>query len=333
MVCIWTKRTISLTKEERLKHLLIGLLFTCTTLLLAKEEILVFHAGSLAVPFSEMEKVFETEYPQYDVKREVSGSRQAARKVSDIKRTADVVASADYTVIDNLLIPNDAKFNVRFATNEMALAYTDNSKYASKINAENWTEIVLKKDVKVGHSNPNLDPCGYRSVLVAKLAERYYKKEGFYERLFGYKALYHVGDEKRPKVVVRPKETDLLALLEVHAIDYLFIYKSVARQHGLKYVTFPEEISLKNPALNPLYAKVSFEISGKKPGQTLLKKGAAMVYGLTIPQNSNSPQNLQGAVAFVRFVLSKEGEAIMKKHGQGVIDPPVITGDSTVLKR
>ena len=145
--------------------------------LFAKEDIVVFHAGSLAVPFAEMETVFETKYPQYDVKREVSGSRKAARKVSDIKRAADVVASADYKVIDNLLIPNDAKFNVQFATNEMALAFTERSKFSDEINSDNWINIVLREGVKVGHSNPNLDPCGYRSVLVAKLAEKYYKKE------------------------------------------------------------------------------------------------------------------------------------------------------------
>ena len=107
--------------------LLVGILF-------AKEDIIVFHAGSLAVPFSEIEKSFEEKYPQYDVKREVSGSRKAARKVSDIKRATDVVASADYKVIDNLLIPKDAKFNVQFATNEMALAYTDRSKFSKEIN-------------------------------------------------------------------------------------------------------------------------------------------------------------------------------------------------------
>ena len=180
------------------------------------------------------------------MKREVSGSRKAARKVSDIKRATDVVASADYKVIDNLLIPKDAKFNVQFATNEMALAYTDRSKFSKEINADNWTDIVLKEGVKVGHSNPNSDPCGYRSVLVTKLASQYYKKPDFFKNLLGYTKAYKVGDENKEKVVVRPKETDLLGLLEVHALDYLFIYKSVAQQHNLQYITLPKEISLKD---------------------------------------------------------------------------------------
>ena len=305
---------------------LVGVLF-------AKEDIVVFHAGSLAVPFSQIEKAFEKKSPNYDVKREVSGSRKAARKVSDIGRKADVVASADYKVIDNLLIPQNAKFNLQFATNEMAIAYTDNSKFHTEFNAENWTEIVLREGVKVGHSNPNSDPCGYRSMLVTKLAGKYYKKPDFFKDLLGYKEMYKVGDERKSRVVVRPKETDLLALLQVHALDYLYIYKSVAQQHGLKYITLPKEISLKDGEFDTLYNSVSFNISGKKPGESICEKGGAMVYGMTIPQNSTSPLNAKGAVAFVNFVLSKEGSEIMKKNGQGVLSPAIISGDSTVLKR
>ena len=307
--------------------------FICVGLLFAKENIVVFHAGSLAVPFSEIEKAFEEKYPQYDVQREVSGSRKAARKISDIGRKADVIASADYKVIDNLLIPKNAKFNVQFATNEMAIAYTEKSKFTDEINAENWTEIVLRNGVKIGHSNPNTDPCGYRSILVTKLAEQYYEKPDFFKDLLGYKEMYKVGDEEKKKVVVRPKETDLLALLQVHALDYLYIYKSVAQQHGLKYITLPKEISLKDGEFDRLYRSVSFNISGKKPGESIRKKGAAMVYGITIPQNDRSPVNAKGAVAFVNFVLSKEGSEIIEKNGQGVLSPAVITGDSSILKR
>ena len=301
--------------------------------LVAKEDIVVFHAGSLAVPFSQIEKAFEEKYPNYDVKREVSGSRKAARKVSDIGRKADVIASADYKVIDNLLLPKNAKFNVQFATNEMAIAYTEKSKFHREITAENWTEIILREGVRVGHSNPNSDPCGYRSILVTKLAEKYYKKPDFFKKLLGYNNSYKVGDENKTKVVVRPKETDLLALLEVHALDYLYIYKSVAQQHGLKYITLPKEISLKDGEFDRLYRSVSFNISGKKPGEVIEKKGGAMVYGLTIPQNETSPLNEKGAVAFVDFVLSKEGSAIMEENGQGVISPVLITGDSSILKK
>lgn len=309
----------------------VGLSVLLTSTLCAKETITVFHAGSLAVPFSEIEKVFESKYPQYDVQREASGSRAAARKISEIGKAADVMASADYNVIDNLLIPNHAKFNAQFATNEMALAYTPKAKYANEINSQNWPEIFLKDGVKVGHSNPNMDPCGYRSILVTKLAEEHYKIPGLYDKLFGYGDSYRVGEENKNKVVVRPKETDLLGLIEANAYDYLYIYKSVAEQHGLKYITLPKEVSLKDNEFKDFYKTASFDISGQKPGEFITKKGGAMVYGITVAQNKKSPVNKEGAIKFVNFVLSSEGQAIMIKNGQGVISPAIITGDASIL--
>jgi len=313
--------------------LLLSILTTIT--LYPKDKVVVFHAGSLSVPFAQMEKAFEVKYPQYDVVREAAGSRACARKITDIGKRADVMASAAYKVIDNLLIPEYAKFNVQFATNEMAIAYTDKSKYAHEINASNWTDIFLRKGVKIGHSNPNLDPCGYRSILVTQLAEKYYKKPGFYQKLMGYGASYSNGKENKQKIIVRPKETDLLGLLEAGAYDYLYIYKSVAQQHGLHYLTLPPEVSLREKKFSDFYKQASVKITGKQPGSLITKKGAAMVYGITVVENEKKglPQNRGGAVKFVQFVISPEGQKIMEENGQGVIRPPVITGDARILGR
>ncbi len=299
----------------------------------AKNKIVVFHAGSLSVPFSKISKLFEKKYPQYVVEREASGSRMAARKIADLHKPCDVMASADYSVINNLLIAtHNAKFNVLFATNEMAIVFTPKSKYANVINKNNWPEILLKKGVVVGHSNPNDDPCGYRAMLVAKLAQKYYRIPGFFKKLFGYPDYYKIGMEKKGKVIVRPKETDLLALLQMHDIDYIFLYKSVAIQHHLRYITLPPQVSLSSKKYEALYKTVSFKVTGKKPGRYILKRGAPMVYGITIPQNSISPADKKGAVLFVKFVLSKAGQNVMKSCGQGVINPPKIIGDASILK-
>jgi molybdate/tungstate transport system substrate-binding protein len=299
--------------------------------LLAKEPVVVLHAGSLSVPFAEIEKVFEEKYQQYDVQREPSGSIAAARKVTDLGRAADVIGSADYKVIDTMLIPNHAKFNAHFATNEMVLTFTEKSKFAKEITSQNWPDIFLREGVVVGHSNPNLDPCGYRALQVTMLAEKHYKKEGLYTKIFGYGDHYEAGEENAKKVIVRPKETDLLGLLESNQYDYLYIYKSVADQHKLKYVTLPEEVSLKSVAHDAFYSTVSFNIDGKKPGEVEKQVGGAMVYGASVFENKNSPANKAGAVAFVNFLLSSEGQAIMKKNGQDALNPPLFFGDSSIL--
>jgi len=312
------------------KYILVASLLAST--LLAKEKIVVFHAGSLAKPFKDIEKAFETKNPKYDVLREASGSVAAIKKVTILNRGADVVASADYKAIDKLMIGKDAKFNASFATNKMAIAIAPKAKFRDEISEKNWFDIVLKDGVKVGHSNPNLDPCGYRTMLVAQLTEKAYGKKDFFKELFGYGDHYEVGEENKKKVIVRPKETDLLALVESSSIDYLFIYESVAKQHGLKYITLEDSVNLGNAKLNSEYAKATFKIDGKKKGQSLTQVGESMVYGLTIPENKKSPLNRAGAIKFVKFILSDEGKAIIKKNGQSTISPARVTGDSTIIK-
>lgn len=299
----------------------------------AKDVITIFHAGSLSVPFKKISEAFEKRYPDFVVQREASGSVMAARKIVDLHKPCDVMASADYEVINNLLLKTgNAKFNALFATNEMAIVYTDKSRYSKTINSKNWPYILMKKGVIIGHSNPNDDPCGYRAMLVVKLAEKYYHIKGLFKKLFGYPNFYKVGMEKKGRVIVRPKETDLLALLKLHLVDYIFLYKSVAIQHHLKYIELPPQVSLGSFRYKNLYSTVSFKIEGRSPDQYITVKGKPMIYGITIPQNANSPKDKKGAVLFVNFVLSKKGQRIMKQCGQGVISPPEFIGDPTILK-
>ena len=56
----------------------------------------------------------------------------------------------------------------------------------------------------------------------------------------------------------------MLGLLEAGAYDYLYIYKSVAKQHGLKYITLPPEVSLKSKKYSDFYKNATFKITGKK---------------------------------------------------------------------
>ena len=271
-------------------------------------DLIIFNAGSLSVPFREISAEFRKEYPKVKILREAAGSRKCARKITDLKRECDIMASADYTVIDRLLIPDYADWNIKFATNEMTIVYTDESKYSDKINGDNWFEILMRDDVAFGRSDPNADPCGYRAVLTARLSDKYYHKP------YLSKMLLHKDNQ-----YIRPKETDLLALLESHNIDYIFLYRSVAQQHNLKYLILPDEINLKNPEFAELYHSVTVDVSGKKPGEFITKNGEPMVYGITIVKNA---PNRKAAMKFVEFLLDKDkGMKIMEKNGQPSVVP------------
>jgi molybdate/tungstate transport system substrate-binding protein len=274
-------------------------------------KLVIFHAGSLSVPFREISRLFNQKHPQIKVLAEAAGSRDCARKVSDHLKPCDILASADYTVIDTLIVPEFADYNIRFATNEMAIAYTGRSLRADEFNISSWADVLLMEGVAVGRADPNRDPCGYRTVLTCKLAEKYYEREGLAEAI-----LTKDGDR-----YIRPKETDLLALLEAGEIDYLFIYRSVAEQHGLEYLLLPDEINLKTAEHADFYATATCEVTGKKPGDpNIVKKGGAMVYSVTIPKNSENPE---AAMAWLLTLLSPEGRAIMEQQGQPFIDPPI----------
>ena len=271
-------------------------------------KLIIFHAGSLSVPFAAMEKAFEAKYPGVDVLREAGGSTKMARLISEVGKPADIMASADYKVIDNTLIPNFAGWNIRFATNQLVLCYTDQSRHSDTITADNWYEILQKKDVVWGHSDPNLDPCGYRSLMVLQLAEKFYNIPGLYEKVIA----------NRPMKNIRTKSVELVNLLKTGNMDYAWEYLSVAVQHDLKYVKLNDHINLGNYKYDDFYKQAEVKVTGKKPGTWKIRKGKSCTYGITMLQSSPNPE---AAEAFLNYLLSPEGGL---KTLQDMGQPPFI---------
>jgi len=272
-------------------------------------KVIVFHAGSLTVPFVAMEKAFEAKHPKVDILREAGGSTKMARMISELHKPADILASADYVVITKTLMPKYADWNVRFAANQLVLCYTDKSKFAKEINTKNWYDILARKGVVWGHSDPNLDPCGYRSLMVLQLAEKYYKKPGLYNKLIA----------NRPKENIRPKSVELVSLLKTGNMDYAWEYLSVAVQHKLRYVILPAEVNLGDYRQDAFYKQAEVKVTGKKPGTFITLKGQSCTYGITMVKTAPNPP---AATAFLAYLLDPAGGlAILKSMGQPPLDP------------
>ncbi len=284
-------------------------------------KIFIFHAGSLSKPFKEIETAFEKKYPQFDILREASGSNNAARKVSELNKRCEIIASADYFVIDELLIDTgNADWNIHFVSNEMSIMYTPESKYAKEINSKNWYEILQRPGVEYGHSDPNADPCGYRTLLTWQLAEKHYKKPGLFQKL----------NKGCKPSNIRSAEVDMIALLESGQIDYLFIYRSVSEQHKKPYVVLADQINLKSNTYADFYKNASVKVRGATEGSFLTMTGMPMVYGFTIPKTC---ENKEGALLFAQFLLSAEGKAIMEANGQPALKPAIATGKTKSLPK
>ena len=270
-------------------------------------EIIIFHAGSLSVPMKLIAQEYEKQNPEIKILLESAGSLVCARKITELKKPCDIIASADYFVINELLIPEYASWSIRFATNEIVIAGSGKSRYIKELNSDNWPELLQRDDVIYSRSDPDSDPCGYRTVFTFMLAEKYYKKPGLTEKMISKNREY-----------IRPKEVDLVALVESNAIDYMFQYKSVAIQHGMQYIELPAEINLADPSRNDIYKSVSLDVAGSKPGTKMKVTGEYINYSISVLDKA--PQK-DAAIDFLEFLISPEGMKIFRDNGQEPIIP------------
>lgn len=289
------------------------LLAGCSGSAPANKTLKVIAAGSLLAPFAEAEQEFEASHPDIDVQIEGHGSIQVIRQVTDLGRTADVIAVADESLIPDLMYHpmKDSSRNYTdwyqpLSTNEMVIAYTNKSRYHDEINQENWYRILARPDVRLGFSNPMLDAAGYRSLMVLQLAEEEYSEPLLFETLvtdhFPSTIIVSSGtggttislpEIMRPsdeKVVIRDGSIYLLSLLSAGGIDYAIEYRSVAEGMNLSYVTLPASIHLGAAEYADRYRDVTV-ILGFPRFATIgsERTGRPIVYAVTIPANVPNP--------------------------------------------
>jgi molybdate/tungstate transport system substrate-binding protein len=314
-----------------------------------REALTIYHAGSLAVPFNELKAEFESTHPNVEVLCESGGSAAMINKAITVSEAGeappDIIASADYKLIpDRLYEGGYADWNIAFARNTMVLCYRDGAPGSDAIvnDTRTWYDVLRNEDVKYGHSNPDDDPCGYRTLLVAQLAQRYYHDNA---TEFGltpdpdadglYDALIPGSEHDRGRVggskeVVRSKSVDLIASIQSGDLDYAFEYLSVAVQHGLNFIELDDAVNLgqlgrigdTNITYEDFYPEASVEIMtepGPPPAYSA-QSGAPVVYGVTILKDAG---NKELAVEFVALLLSLEGQDVMAESGQPSIEPPL----------
>lgn len=294
----------------------------------SKPVLKIYHAGSLTVPFEEIEEQFERSHDA-DVQLEPHGSVEAISQITELHKAADILASADYSLIPKMMFPEHADWCIQFARNEMVLAYTGGSKYADEVNESNWYKILNRPDVRFGFSNPNLDPCGYRTVMVFQLAEMYYNNSTIFDDLIAANTNIEAIEENDNYLVEVPedlgvntgeleisdKSVSLLAKLEEHSIDYAFEYRSVAVQHGFEFVELPDGINLTSMGYENTYKRVRERLAS---GKVITAK--PIVYGITIPKGA---PNEDLAIEFIMLLITEGGQRIFENCGQPPIVPAI----------
>jgi molybdate/tungstate transport system substrate-binding protein len=311
-----------------------------------KTKLSVFIAGSLVIPADDLEQAYEELNPDIDVEMEAHGSIQVIRHVTEIHDLIDVVIPADYSLIPMLMYPTSipdtetpyADWYVKFATNDLTLAYTPDSLYADEINSENWYEILARDEVKFGLSDPRFDASGYRTLMIIQLAEGHYQDPTIFEQVFlgqfkqpirvkkqNGRFSIHVPEVLEPSenahILLRGSSVALISLLESGDIDYAFQYKSVSKQHDFEYVDLPEELNLGSEEHTETYETVEVQLDFQRFSTVPpLFTGEVIGYGVTIPNNAPHPQEAED---FVAFLLGPEGQEILRQNDHPPLNVPV----------
>ncbi|MCL4441882.1 MAG: extracellular solute-binding protein [Firmicutes bacterium] len=261
----------------------------------------ILHAGALRKPVVECAKLLQEARPELDIQLESHGSRACARQVREGK-VVDILALADPMLFEELLGPEYVDRYFIFANDQIVLAYHEFSRGSGDITAQNWFDILLKDEVTFGRSNENLDPCGYRTLMVWQLAEQYYGRPGLFGQL----------DQRCRGDLIYPKSYDLASDVLVGKLDYAFVYLCVTNQFGLRYLTLPEKINLSNPTYADFYSQATVSLQGKNSGEMITISGAPIEFAIAIPKNAENP-----AVAkdFLDLMLSHRGRQFLEDCG------------------
>jgi molybdate/tungstate transport system substrate-binding protein len=309
-----------------------------------KTPLVVFAAGSLIIPFTDLEKAFESQYPDIDVQAQYHGSIQVIRHATDLHEPIDVVATADATLLPMLMYVTDdpdtglpyADWYIKFASNHLEIAYHSNSLYASEINSNNWYEILTRPDVRVGLADPRFDAVGYRALMLFALAGEYYNHPTAFTDMFKSQFSFPLGifndnnlttitvpeileTKNDSHVILRGASIELIALLESGDLDYAFEYKSVIQQHNLNMVELPDSINLGEESYQQVYSQVQvYENLQRFASVKPVFQGERIGYGVTIPSNALHPE---AAALFIDFLLSPAGRAVMQADHHPMFDP------------
>ena len=336
---------------KRLRTMLIPIVLVPLVLSVAgckpreKTPLKVLFAGSLIVPIYEVEAAFEEAHPDVDVLLEGHGSIQVVRHVAELHDLVDVALTADHALIPMLMYDSSvpetgepyAEWTIQFATNQLALAYTDQSLYADEINADNWYEVITRPGVRVGLADPRFDAAGYRSLMAFQLAEARYGDPTIFEDAILTQFRYAISSREQdnqyiiyiPEIVeplpdsnfvVRGGSIQLIALLESGDIDYAFEYVSVSQQHDFEFVLLPEAVNMGSEELTEQYGQVVVVLDFQRFATVEPEfQCEPIAYGATIPASAPHPDL---AAEFLAFLFGPEGQAIMAANNHPMIDPP-----------
>jgi molybdate/tungstate transport system substrate-binding protein len=240
------KSVVNLNERRSLRALLspgIGLLavtlwFSTVQTSFAAGTVNVLYAGSLVNLMEHgvgpaFEKATGDRFQGYG-----GGSNGLANQIKGKLRQGDVFISANPKVNDALMGASNGdwvSWYVTFAQSPLVIGYNPSSRFAAEFKTKPWYQVLLEPGIRIGRTDPKLDPKGALTLQLMEKAETFYKSPDLSQHV--------LGAPENPAQVL-PEET-LVGRLQSGQLDVGFFYSTETADAKIAAIDLPAEIAPK----------------------------------------------------------------------------------------
>ncbi len=201
-------------------------------------EVWVMYAGSLAnVMEHDLGPAFDRA-TGFAFRGEAKGSKALANEIKGELRRGDVFISASASVDASLMGPDNGnwvRWYVTFAEAPVVIGYNPRSRFARAFESGSWLQALSQPGLRLGRTDPRLDPKGVRAIELLQNAQEADHREGLVHRV--------LGAPDNPRQIF--PEQDLVGRLQSGQLDAAFFYSNEAAALGIPFVTPPAAIDPK----------------------------------------------------------------------------------------
>ena len=234
-----------------------------------------------------------------------AGSTALANQIKGKLIQPDVFISASagaYKPLMGAANGNTVAWYMSFAATQMVIGYSPHSQFAAQLQAAAhgttpWYTVLETPGLRLGRTDPALDPKGVNTLYTMRLAEIYYQQPGLSQTILG---------APNNAAQIFPEE-ELVARLSAGQLDAGFFYLNEVKDAGLPYITLPAQINLGDPTQANYYVQASYT-----DAKGVVSTARPILYSITIP---STVKNEAGAVAFAQYLLGDKGRGLLTADG------------------
>jgi molybdate/tungstate transport system substrate-binding protein len=184
---------------------------------------------------------------------------------------------------------------VAFAQSPLVIGYNASSKFADDLKTKPWYQVLAEPGIKIGRTDPKLDPKGALTLTLMTQAETFYNSPGLSQKV--------LGAPDNPAQVL-PEET-LVGRLQSGQLDVGFFYSTETSDAKIPAIALPPSITPKavytvtilHDAPNAAGADQFVAFILGSDGQNLLKQHGLTLQKMAISGDATAvPQDIKAIV-------------------------------------